>query len=82
MIETLFIILAVGALCIGCFLVGAKVGQKVTKGEEIELPTINPLEAYRKHEAKRKAEEEQEKIDTIMQNIECYDGTSKGQKDV
>lgn len=80
--ETLLIIVAVGALCIGCFVVGAKVGQKVSKGEEIELPTVNPFEAYRKHEAKREAEKEQEKIDTIMQNIECYDGTSKGQKDV
>ena len=82
MIETLFIILAVGALCIGCFVIGAKVGQKVSKGEEIEVPSVNPFEAYRKHEAKREAEKEQEKIDTIMQNIECYDGTSKGQKDV
>jgi hypothetical protein len=82
MIETLLIILAVGALCIGCFLIGAKVGQAVSKGETIELPSVNPLEAYRKHEAKREAEKEQNKIDTIMQNIECYDGTSRGQKDV
>ena len=82
MIETLLIIVAVGALCIGCFVIGAKVGQKVTKGEEIELPSVNPLEIYRKHEAKREAEKEQDKIDTIMQNIECYDGTSRGQKDV
>ena len=82
MIETLLIILAVGALCIVCFFIGAKVGQTVSKGETIELPSINPLEVYRKHEAKREAEKEQNKIDTIMQNIECYDGTSKGQKDV
>jgi hypothetical protein len=82
MIETLLIILVVGALCIGCFLIGAKVGQTVSKGETIELPSINPLEAYRKHEAKREAEKEQNKIDTILQNIECYDGTGKGQKDV
>lgn len=82
MIETLFIILTVGALCIGCFIVGAKVGQKVSMQETIEIPSVNPFEAYRKHEAKREAEKEHEKIDTIMQNIECYDGTSKGQKDV
>jgi hypothetical protein len=82
MIETLLIILVVGALCIGCFLIGAKVGQAVSKGETIELPSVNPLEAYRKHEAKREAEKEQNKIDTILQNIECYDGTGKGQKDV
>ena len=82
MIDMMLIILAVGALCIGCFVIGAKVGQKVSKGEEIELPSLNPLEVYRKHEAKREAEREQDKIDTIMQNIECYDGTGRGQKDV
>lgn len=74
--------LTVGALCIGCFLIGAKVGQKVSKGESIELPSANPFEAYRKHEAKKEAQKEQDKIDTIMRNIECYDGTSNNQIDV
>lgn len=74
--------LTVGALCIGCFLIGSKIGQTVSKGENIELPTINPFEAYRKHEAKREAEKEAEKLDTIMRNIECYDGTSNNQADV
>ena len=74
--------LTVGALCIGCFLIGAKVGQSVSKGETIELPTVNPLEAYRKHKAKEEAQAEQERIDTIMRNIESYDGTSNNQIDV
>ena len=80
--DTLLIVLAVGALCIGCFYIGAKVGQMVVKGETIEMPTINPFEAYRKHEAKKEAEMEQDKFDTIMRNIETYDGTGKGQEDV
>ena len=74
--------ITVGALCIGCFLIGAKVGQTVSKGETIELPSINPLEAYRNHEAKKEAHAEQERIDTIMRNIESYDGTGNNQKDV
>ena len=65
-----------------CFMLGAKVGQKVVKGEEITLPTINPLEAYREHEAKREAQREQDKFDTILHNIDNYDGTSYGQKEV
>ena len=80
--ETFLIILVVGAICIGCFYVGAKVGQTVAKGEKVEIPTVNPFEAYRKHEAKKAAEIEQDKFDTIMRNIECYDGTGKGQEDV
>jgi hypothetical protein len=74
--------LTVGALCIGCFIIGAKVGQTVSKGETIELPSMNPLEAFRKHEARKEADKEAERIDTIMKNIESYDGTSNNQIDV
>ena len=80
--DIAILIATVGVLCIGCFCVGAKVGQMVSKGEEINLPTINPLEAYRQHEAKREAQKEQDKMDTIMRNIENYDGTGRGQEDV
>ena len=65
-----------------CFMVGAKVGQKVVKGEEIELPTINPMQAYREHEERREAKKEQDRLDAILRNIESYDGTSAGQQDI
>lgn len=65
-----------------CFIIGAKVGQAVSKGERIETPAIDPLKAYREHEAKREAQKEQERLDTIMRNIESYDGTGNGQEDV
>ena len=71
-----------GLTNIACFMIGAKVGQTVSKGEYIKLPTINPLEVYREHEEKRQAKAEQDKLEAIMQNIEAYDGTSNGQKDV
>ena len=75
-------ILAFGLINLACFLMGAKVGQTVSKGEEVKLPTVNPVEVYRKHEAKKEAQMEQERIDTIMRNIECFDGTGRGQEDV
>ena len=71
-----------GITNLACFIIGAKVGQKVTKGEPIELPTLNPVKAYREHQAQRAVDAEQSKIDTIMQNIESYNGTSSGQKDI
>lgn len=71
-----------GLTNIACFVIGAKVGQTVSKGEDIKLPTINPMEAYREREEKRQAKAEQDKLETIMQNIEKYDGTSNGQEDV
>ena len=76
------LLLVMGATNILCFAIGAKVGQKVSKGEEIILPSVNPVEAIKKHEAKKVAEFEQSKIDTILQNIDNYDGTGYGQMDV
>lgn len=78
----ILIILTVGILNIGCFFIGAKVGQKVVKGEPIELPSINPLKAYREAQDRKEAEREADRLDTILQNIETYDGTGAGQKDV
>lgn len=83
--ETITLILAIGALCVVCFVVGAKVGQKVSKGEPIEMPNLNPIEAIRERqhekEAKREAERQQDELVTLMENIENYNGTSAGQKD-
>ena len=71
-----------GLTNIACFVIGANVGQTVSKGEEVKLPTVNPMDAYRKREAKKEAQMEQDRLDTIMRNIECFDGTSRGQEDV
>lgn len=65
-----------------CFWIGAKVGQKVTKGEPIEVPAVNPLEAIQRKEAQKEAERVKDKVETIMWNIDHYDGTGQGQKDV
>lgn len=78
----ILLVLVVGALCIACFFVGAKVGQQTSKGEPLEVPVPNPLKAWQEHREKKEAEKEQEKLETILQNIEAYDGTGAGQKDV
>lgn len=78
----ILIILVVGALNIACFFIGAKVGQKVSKGEPIEMPSVNPIEAIREHNDKKEADREQDRLETIMRNIERYDGSANGQEDV
>lgn len=80
--ETLILIITISLLNILCFLIGAMVGQKVVKGEKIELPKVNPMEIYKEHQEKKAAEEEKSKLDTILKNIERYDGTPRGQEDV
>ena len=78
----ILLVITVGTLNIVCFLFGVKVGMSVVKGEPIELPSINPMKAIREYQSQREADKERSKFDTLMQNIENYDGTSKGQKDV
>lgn len=73
-------IIALGFVCMACFLLGAKVGQAVSRGEKIEAR--NPIKAVKARSADRKAQEEQDIADIIMQNIERYDGTSAGQQNV
>ena len=41
--ETILLVLAVGFIAIVSFFVGAKVGQKVVRGESIETPLRSPL---------------------------------------
>jgi hypothetical protein len=78
----ILLVIAVGAMCIGCFLIGAKVGQTVSKGETIELPSANPFDAYRNNEARKMAQEERDRINTILRNVDNYDGTGRGQEEV
>ena len=75
------LVLAIGLVCMACFLMGAKVGQAVAKGEKVELP-ISPLMSAKERQTKQEAEFEQNRLDTILHNIDRYDGTSDGQKDV
>lgn len=77
------ILLAItGLFNIVCFVIGAKVGQTIVKGEKVEMPNLSPLKAIRENNARKAAEMEQDKLNTVLRNIERYDGTSKGQEDV
>jgi hypothetical protein len=78
----LLLVLGTAFVCVCCFIIGAKVGQTVSKGEDIEMPSISPLKAHREREARKEAQRAQDRVDTILQNIDNYDGTAQGQKDV
>lgn len=82
MLEVVLIILTVGALCVACFFVGSIVGQTAARGEDIKRIIPNPGEAMRERKERRAAEVERDKVSTILQNIDRYDGTSNGQRDV
>lgn len=77
------LLLVMGAVNIACFMIGAKVGQTVAKGEEVKLPAVKPTEAVQVHQTQSEAEvDKKTRLETIMRNIDNYDGTDQGQEDV
>lgn len=83
--EAVIIIAAVAAANILCFLTGVKTGMAVAKDEPITLPTPRAFDYTKKAQndrEQREAERVQREIDTILRNIERYDGTGIGQEDV
>lgn len=80
--ETILLVLEIGMLCIVCFFIGAKVGQKVSKGEDIKIP--NPVEIIDNVKERKEYREEQienqKEFNTNLDNINNYDGTGLGQR--
>lgn len=81
-LEILILVIVVSTLNTVCFFIGAKVGQKVVMNEPIQAPNINPMEKIKESINKKEVQREQDRYETILQNIEKYDGTGLGQSDV
>ena len=81
--EILFIILVNSTANILCFFLGTKIVQKVMKNENLEIPKIeNPIKKVEENKEKKVLEKEIEKNNIILENIENYDGTPIGQKEL
>lgn len=63
-----------------CFVIGAIVGQKTSKGQAVQLPSVS--KAYRERRERKEADEQRDRYETILHNIDNYDGTPYNQKDV
>lgn len=77
--ETVIIAAVMAIANIMCFMLGVKVGMAAAKGEPIvqsfSFPKVDTKQP-------KEAEIQRQKIDTILRNIERYDGTGMGQEDV
>ena len=84
--ETIFLVITIGAVNVACFFLGAKIGQKIVRQETIEMPNLNPVKAVNnaitEYKQTKEKEAEDEYYKTILHNIDVYDGTSTGQKKV
>ena len=74
-IEILILILGIGLNDVLCFLIGTKTGQKVVKGETVEIPTpkspVTMIKEYQQSKEEQKAEEEFKHNLDVINN---YDG--------
>lgn len=72
-------ILAVGAVCIFSFVMGVRTGRSKDDPIVPIPPSIVPKKEVKPN---KEAEMERHRMNIILNNIENYDGTSRGQEDV
>ena len=80
--ETIALLFLFGIFIILAYTLGLKNGQKLKNNEEIKMPEINPVKIVRNEIETFEQRKKQDVYDTIMANIDNYDGTGLGQKDI
>jgi hypothetical protein len=67
-------------LSVFCFIKGYNIGARETRKPEIKLET--PMQKIERAKENKKAAEKRSRLNTLLENIENYDGSSKGQKEL
>ena len=80
--ETISLLFLFGIFIILSYTLGLKNGQKLKNNEEIKIPEINPVKIVRNEIETFEQKKKQDAYDTMMANIDNYDGTGLGQKDI
>ena len=71
-----------GVFILVAYTLGLRNGQKLSKNEEIKIPNPNPITAINKEIEKHEDRKKQEALDVMISNIDNYDGTGLGQKEI
>lgn len=84
--KEIILVFIVGALNLLSFYLGSKTKNQNMNNKEIQ---INPMKVYKKYKEEKRQDEEKEKFikeqeqtKIMIENIENYDGTGMGQKDI
>lgn len=64
------------------FTIGARIGQKIVKGEKIQSPIKNPVTSVKEEIDSFEARKQQEYEQILRDNIDSYNGFATGQKDL
>ena len=80
--DTILLLFLFGIFIITAYTLGLKNGQKLKNNEEIKMPEINPVKIVRNEIESFEEKKRQATFETMMSNIDNYDGTGLGQKDI
>ena len=82
MIEAIILCTIVGVFIIVSYSLGLKNGQRLSKNEEEVVPKVNPIKAIADEKERNDERKKQEIQEINSYNIDHYDGTGLGQKDI
>lgn len=72
-----------GIFIMSSFIIGVILGQKLNRNEKIEVNPVKAIEDYKEErQYKKETQQEQTKLDIMLENIDNYDGTGIGQKNI
>lgn len=80
--ETIASLFLFGVFIILAYTLGLKNGQKLKNNEEIKIPEVNPIKIVRNEIENFEQRKKQEAYDIMMTNLDNYDGTGIGQRDI
>lgn len=80
--EVIVICTVFGVFILLSYTLGLKNGQKLSKNEEITLPQLNPVKIIQSEIETHEERKKQDQLDIMMSNIDNYDGTGIGQKNI
>lgn len=80
--DSIILCTIVGVFILVAYTLGLKNGQKISRNEDIQLPNVNPVTAISKEIEKHEEKKKQEAYEVMMSNIDNYDGTGLGQKEI
>ncbi len=80
--ETVLICTVFGVFLCFAFVFGIKIGELLSQGKTIDIPSLNPIKQLKKNIENKSQRKERENYNKLLQNIDNYDGTELGQKEV
>ena len=80
--ESILLCTIFGVFILVAYSLGLKNEQRLSKNEEVVVPNVNPIKVITEEQEKHEEKKKQQAYEIMMSNIDNYDGTGLGQKDI